>query len=75
MNRFMRELGPLHEAAPAFPTAASALAPLRAKARGSSDFSTLWAGQAAPLGREIGAGDLTRRLVQGARRLLADLVV
>src|SRR4029077_5727103 len=63
-NRFMRELGPLNDAAPAFPPAAGALAPLRAKAeaRGSSEFSTLWAGQASPLGREMGAGELTRRL-------------
>ncbi|HZV01941.1 MAG TPA: nitronate monooxygenase family protein [Planctomycetota bacterium] len=77
VNRFMRELGPLHEEVPAFPTAASALAPLRAKAeaRGSSDFSTLWAGQAAPLGREVGAGELTRRLVHEARRLLGDLAI
>jgi nitronate monooxygenase len=40
-----------------------------------SDFSTLWAGQAAPLGREVGAGELTRRLVNDARRLLGDLAI
>ena len=32
MNRIMRELGPISPAAPAFPLAASAIAPLRAKA-------------------------------------------
>lgn len=75
LNRFMRELGPLNEATPLFPTAAGALAPLRAKAevQGSSDFSPLWAGQAAALGREEGAGELTRRLAREAARLLGDV--
>jgi nitronate monooxygenase len=74
-NRIMRELGPLNVAAPAFPGAAGALAPLRAKAeaRGSSDFSTLWAGQAAPLAREIGAAELTRQLARDAGLWLGKL--
>jgi nitronate monooxygenase len=64
MNRIMREAGPLSAEAPAFPTAGGALAPLkaRAEASGSADFSSLWSGQAAALGREMGAGDLTRAL-------------
>ncbi len=64
MNRIMREAGPLSADAPAFPTAGGALAPLKAKAEaaGSADFSSLWSGQAAALGREMGAGDLTRAL-------------
>ncbi len=64
MNRIMREAGPLSVEAPAFPTAGGALAPLKAKAEtaGSADFSSLWSGQAAALGREMGAGDLTRAL-------------
>lgn len=64
MNRIMREAGPLSVDAPAFPTAGGALAPLKAKAEaaGSADFSSLWSGQAAALGREMGAGDLTRAL-------------
>ena len=47
MNRIMKELGPMSAVAPAFPLAASAVAPLRAKAesRGSGDFSPLWSGQ------------------------------
>jgi nitronate monooxygenase len=47
VNRLMRELGYLHGAAPAFPLAGGALAPLRAAAEraGSSDFTPLWAGQ------------------------------
>lgn len=74
MNRVMRELGPFSELAPAFPTAGNALAPLKAKAEaaGSSGFSLLWAGQAASLGREIGAGALTRELAADAElRLMA----
>ncbi|MBY0363685.1 MAG: nitronate monooxygenase family protein [Phreatobacter sp.] len=64
VNRLMREVGPLSTDAPAFPTAGGALMPLKAKAEagGSADFSSLWAGQAASLGREMGAGDLTRTL-------------
>ena len=56
VNRFMREQGPLDAAAPAFPRARPAIAPLRAKAEtaGSTDFSPLWSGQAAKLPRGIG---------------------
>jgi nitronate monooxygenase len=44
--------------------AGGALAPLKAaaEAQGLSDFSSLWAGQAASLGREMPAGELTQRL-------------
>ena len=61
VNRVMREMGPIGEA-PAFPLAAGALAPLRAKAEtaGSSDFSSMWSGQAAALGAAMPAGALTR---------------
>lgn len=64
VNRVMREVGPLSADAPAFPTAGGALMPLKTKAEaaGSADFSSLWSGQAAALGREMGAGDLTRQL-------------
>jgi nitronate monooxygenase len=63
-NRIVRELGPLSHAVPAFPLAASALAPLRAKAEASasSDFSPLWSGQAARLARSLSARDLTLSL-------------
>ena len=62
VNRVMREIGPMSDVAPAFPLAAGALAPLRAKAeaQGSGDFSPMWAGQAASLGRALPAGELTR---------------
>jgi nitronate monooxygenase len=69
VNRVMRELGPMSELAPAFPTAGGALAPLRAatEPQGSGDFMSLWAGQAAPLSpRGLGAGELTRRLAHEA---------
>ena len=64
MNRIMRELGPMSDQAPAFPTAGGSLAPLKATAEtaGAVDFSSLWSGQAASLGREMSAGDLTRQL-------------
>ena len=54
-------------AAPEFPLATSAIAPLRAKAEslGSGDFSPLWAGQNASGCREIPAGKLTRELAAG----------
>ena len=74
INRAMRELGPMSGDAPAFPLAGGALAPLKAaaEAKGSSDFTSLWSGQSASLGREMPAGELTRRLAQeGLARLKA----
>ena len=67
MNRVMRELGPISPLAPAFPLAALAMAPLRAKAEsgGSADFSPLWAGQNASACRELPAAELTRALADG----------
>ncbi len=64
VNRLMRELGSISPAAPPFPLAAFALAPLRAKAesQGSGDFSPLWAGQNTSGCKEVAAGDLTREL-------------
>jgi nitronate monooxygenase len=72
VNRVMREIGPLSEIAPAFPLAAGALAPLRAKAEadGSGDFTPMWAGQAAALGRAMPAVELTRTLAIEALALL-----
>jgi nitronate monooxygenase len=64
MNRLMAELGPISDAAPAFPLAADALAPLRKKAEstGCGDFSPLWAGQNTSGCKEISAAALTRTL-------------
>lgn len=73
VNRIMREVGPLSKDAPAFPLAGGALAPLRAASepKGSGDFMSLWSGQAARLGREMPAGELTRRLADEALAMLA----
>ena len=72
VNRVMREIGPMNEIAPEFPLAAGALAPLRAKAeaQGSGDFSPLWSGQAASLGRAMPARELTAKLVQETQAIL-----
>ena len=67
VNRIIRELGPMSDAAPEFPLAASAIAPLRAKAEapGNTDFSSLWSGQNASGCREVPAAELTRQLAEG----------
>jgi len=66
VNRLMRELGPMSAAAPEFPLATAAIAPLRAAAegRGSGDFSPLWSGQNASGCRAVPAAQLTRDLAQ-----------
>jgi nitronate monooxygenase len=75
VNRVMRDIGPISDVAPEFPLAAGALAPLRAKAeaQGSGDFSPLWAGQAASLGRTLPAGELTRKLAADALARLREM--
>ena len=64
VNRLMRELGSISAAAPEFPLATAAIAPIRAAAEklGNSDFSPLWSGQNATGCKEIGAAALTREL-------------
>jgi nitronate monooxygenase len=64
VNRIMKERGPISAAAPAFPLATAAIAPLRAKAenQGSGDFSPLWSGQNTSGCKEVPAADLTREL-------------
>jgi nitronate monooxygenase len=67
VNRLMRELGAINSAAPEFPLATAAIAPLRAKAesQGSDDFSPLWAGQNARGCKAVRAAVLTRELANG----------
>jgi nitronate monooxygenase len=74
VNRLIRD-GPLSELAPQFPLATGAVQPLRAQAeaQGSGDFSPLWAGQAAALGRALPAGELTRKLAAEALERLRAL--
>jgi nitronate monooxygenase len=73
VNRLVREVGPMSDAAPQFPRASGALAPLRSAAEraGSGDFSPLWAGQAVRHARELPAGELTKRLAAEALAKLA----
>ena len=75
VNRVMREVGPINPIAPEFPLAAGALAPLRAKAEaaGSGDFSPMWSGQAAALGRAMPARELTQALAAEAQALLRGM--
>ncbi|MEA2897077.1 MAG: nitronate monooxygenase [Bradyrhizobium sp.] len=75
INRVMREVGPLSVDAPAFPHAATALGPLKAAAEklGKVDFTSLWAGQAARLGRAMPAAELTRALAGDALKRLGAL--
>ena len=75
VNRLMREIGPMSDIAPQFPLAGGALAPLRATAegRGSGDFSPMWAGQAASLGRALPARELTRKLAAEALQRMQRL--
>jgi nitronate monooxygenase len=61
--------------APEFPLATGALLPLRAKAEaaGSGDFSALWSGQAAALGRVMPARELTAKLAADAQALISRM--
>lgn len=72
VNHIMRDLGPLNRAAPAFPLASNAMAPLRAKAEATAagDYTSLWSGQAARLGRELPAAELTRTFMSEAEACL-----
>jgi nitronate monooxygenase len=75
VNRLMREVGPISPDAPAFPHAATGLAPLKAAAEklGKVDFTNIWAGQAIPLGREMPAAELTRALAGAALARLSRM--
>ncbi len=75
LNRIVHEVGPMSDDTPPFPLAASAIGPIRtaAEAAGSGEFSPLWSGQAAALGRQMEAGELTRLLMSDARDRLCAL--
>ena len=66
VNRYVREVGPMSDLAPAFPLAAGAAQPMRAAAEkaGSPEFTSLWSGQAPTLARDMPSGDLFARLVE-----------
>ncbi|MCY3769180.1 MAG: nitronate monooxygenase [Gammaproteobacteria bacterium] len=78
VNRLLSELGPISDAAPPFPLAAADLAPLRAasEADGNTDFTPLWSGQGAGLGKHfagISATELTVKLASQAGEVLANM--
>ncbi len=75
VNRVVRELGPLSEHAPVFPTAGAAVAPLKAAAEkaGSADFSSVWAGQSVTMAQEVDARALTQSLAADALALMHTL--
>jgi nitronate monooxygenase len=63
----MRKLGPLNPAAPVFPLATAAIAPLRAAAEnlGRNDFSGFWSGQNTSACRAVPAAEITHELARG----------
>jgi nitronate monooxygenase len=71
-NRLIDAIGPINPAAPPFPHATAALAPLRAyaEADGRGDYSPLWAGTGASRARPEPAEALTRRLAAETLALL-----
>ncbi len=70
-NRFLQEAGPMSDEAPAFPYAATLIAPLRVASEkaGSGDYMQMWAGQAAALAKGMPADELTRKLASDALRM------
>ena len=76
-GRLMDELGPVRGEVPPFPLASKALAPLRsaAEARDEFGFGPMWAGQTAPLGRELPAEELTRHLAREAQEIMQGSAV
>ncbi len=72
VNRYIREVGPMSAEAPPFPLAAGASQPLRgaAEAKGSTDFTPLWSGQAPTFARELPSGALVTQLVEEAGKVL-----
>ena len=70
VNRFLEEAGPMCDTAPAFPYAATFVAPLRAASEkaGLHDYLQMWAGQAARLAKPMPADEFTRCLASDALR-------
>jgi nitronate monooxygenase len=70
LNRYLQESGPMSDAAPVFPYAATLVAPLRAASEqaASLDYMQLWAGQAAGLAKSMPADQFTRKLAEDVLR-------
>ena len=75
VNRYVREVGPMSADAPQFPLAAGASQPMRsaAEARGSSDFTPLWSGQAPTFAREMPTAALIATLVAETEAVMKRL--
>ena len=71
-GRLIDELGPVRSEAPPYPLASQALGPIRSAAEklGEFGFGPMWAGQAAPIGKSLGAAELTRSLADDALAIL-----
>ena len=67
INEFMERLEDMEDQAAPFPTQTSLVAPLRHE---NGQWSSLWAGQAAALGREMPAADLVQKLAREVTSLL-----
>ena len=66
VNRIIQELGPMSNATPEFPMAATAISAIRkeAEAVGLNDFTPLWSGQNVSGCKEISATELTLQLAK-----------
>lgn len=64
LNRYLEESGPMSDAAPPFPYAATLAAPLRAASEraGSPDYMQMWSGQAGRLATSMPADQFIRDL-------------
>ena len=75
VNRYVREVGPISPHAPQFPLAAGASQPMRTagEAKGSSDFTALWSGQAPTFAREMPTAELMATLVKETEAVMNRL--
>ncbi len=67
VNELMERLEDMEDQAAPFPTETSLIAPLRKE---DGQWSSLWSGQAAALGREMGAAELVQQLAKEVADLL-----
>jgi len=76
LNRVVKEKGPMNYDAPEFPLAGEVLAPLRkvSESNNSSDFMSLWSGQAAALCDSDSAENIVKNLEKEVEHLIAELI-
>jgi len=74
LNRYLQESGPISDAVPTFPYAATLVAPLRAASEraGSVDYMQMWSGQAAGLATSMPADQFTKNLASDVLRKLHE---